>query len=105
MIMVTALVFNKSPPYKPAKPHNSDNRNEITRPVKRPGGKAELVYIAEFGVTGWAFAGLQGQMGIALGAFFCHKAVTARARAMITIGHIASPYSNRLAACEPSMNY
>ena len=77
--MLLALVFEKSPPYKPAKSHNSDNRNEITRPVKRPGGKTELVYIAEFGVTGWTFAGLQGQMSIALGTFFCHEAVTARA--------------------------
>ena len=57
--MAPALVFKKSPPYKPAKPHNSDNRNEITRPVERPGGKAELVYIAQFGITGWAFTGLQ----------------------------------------------
>ena len=58
--MVPALVFKKPPPYKPAKSHNRDNRNEIARPVKRPGGKAEFVYIAEFGVTGWAFTGLQG---------------------------------------------
>ena len=57
--MVPALVFKKSPPYKPAKPHDGNNRDEITRPVKRPGGKTELVYIAEFGVTGRAFTGLQ----------------------------------------------
>jgi hypothetical protein len=53
------LLFKKSPPYKPTKPYDSNNRDDITRPVKWSGGKAELVYIAQFGVTGWAFACLQ----------------------------------------------
>jgi len=92
--MVPVLVFKKSPPYKPTKSHNRDNRNDITRPVNRSGGKTELVYIAEFGATRWAFTGLQRYMRIALGAFFDHKTVTARSGAIITIGHFPSPFIN-----------
>jgi hypothetical protein len=38
-------------------------------------------------------------MGITLGAFFDHKTVTARAAAIIIIGHIPSPFINGLTGC------
>ena len=102
--LIPVLISKKSPPYKPDKPHDGNNGDEITRPVKRPGGEAELVYIAEFGFTGWAFTGLQGQMGIALGAFLRYKTVTAGSTGIITTGHVPSPFINCFAWPEPSMN-
>ena len=92
-LIIPLLFSEKAPPYKPDKPHDGDNGDEITGPVKRTGGEAEFVYIAELGFTGWAFRGLQRQMGIALGAFFGHKAVTAGARA---IGHFSFPFTGCL---------
>ena len=59
LLIVPVSVPEKSPPYKPTKSNDRNDGDEITWPVKRSGGKAELVYIAKFGFTGWAFTGLQ----------------------------------------------
>ncbi len=56
--MLPVLIFNESPPYKPAKTHDGDNGDDMPRPVKRAGGKPELVNVADFGFTRWTFAGL-----------------------------------------------